>query len=176
MFNVSLVFNDASMNVSGVNDGRGYIGVLNDSDRLAVNSEEGAIVNLDLRFENQNSRISYDPTGVDKFNRLRLGEAATDVFWYAVKDSHNAIGVGKVTITITGVNDTPIILSDPSVIDSFVSSSQNVTDIPKHLVESVAVNYSFLKDDGNVVSLKYSGSASSEIIYNVHATVRMLPP
>ena len=50
-------------------------------------------------------------------------------------------------------------------------------NIPKHLVESVAVNYSFFKDDGNVVSLKYSGKDKSyEVTNDIPATTPFLKP
>lgn len=50
---------------------------------------------------------SYDPNGA--FTALGTGQTATDTFEYTVSDGRGGTDTGTVTITITGVNDAPVI-------------------------------------------------------------------
>ena len=54
---------------------------------------------------NNGTNVSYDPNG--QFESLAVGETATDTFTYTVSDSGGAFDTAVVTVTITGVNDTP---------------------------------------------------------------------
>jgi VCBS repeat-containing protein len=55
---------------------------------------------------NGNGTIHYDPNG--QFNALSAGQTATDTFGYTVSDGFFAAS-GTVTVTVTGVNDPPVI-------------------------------------------------------------------
>lgn len=53
---------------------------------------------------------------------LRLGQSATDAFFYTVSDGAGGTAVGKVTITIAGANDTPIAVADRNGTDTVVEA------------------------------------------------------
>ena len=143
----------------------GYFGILNDDNRLSTTSAKGANVSLNIRANGSNSLISYDPSAVSVFNELAQGGNTTDSFWYAVEDSHKGLGVAKITLTVNGVNDPPVALSDPAVIDTFASNVPTGTlDIAKNLVDSVTVNYVFWDGQNYTASIKYSELAAADIV------------
>ena len=149
----------------------GYFGILNDDNRLSTTSAKGANVSLNIRANGSNSLISYDPSAVSVFNQLAQGGNTTDSFWYAVEDSHKGIGVAKITVTVNGVNDPPVALSDPAVIDTFASNVPTGTlDIAKNLVDSVTVNYVFWDGQNYTASIKYSELAAADIVSGVLVT------
>ena len=55
---------------------------------------------------NPNGTVHYDPGG--EFTGLTQGQTATDTFGYTVSDGFHTDS-GKVTVTITGVNDPPVV-------------------------------------------------------------------
>ena len=59
------------------------------------------------------SLISYDPTGV--LNSLAAGESVTDTFGYTISDGNGGFANASVSITVTGLNDTPVVLEDAAV-------------------------------------------------------------
>ncbi len=54
--------------------------------------------------------IVYDPRG--RFDHLREGETATDSFLYTIAADNGGTAVGRVTVTVTGVNDPPAAAPD----------------------------------------------------------------
>ncbi|MFC1763664.1 Ig-like domain-containing protein, partial [Planctomycetota bacterium] len=57
-----------------------------------------------------NSHVNYDPAGW--FDYLAQDETATDTFGYTISDSSGALAIATVSITIIGINDTPIAQND----------------------------------------------------------------
>ena len=55
---------------------------------------------------NSNGTIHYDPNG--QFSSLTKGQTATDTFGYTISDGYHTASA-TVTVTITGVNDVPVI-------------------------------------------------------------------
>ena len=60
---------------------------------------------------NANGAYTFNPNG--KFNGLAQGQTATETFTYQMSDGNGGFDTATVTITVTGVNDTPIIV-DPA--------------------------------------------------------------
>jgi VCBS repeat-containing protein len=56
---------------------------------------------------NLDGTIDYDPNG--QFNGLQQGQSATDTFTYKVNDGYHDSNSAMVTVTINGVNDTPVL-------------------------------------------------------------------
>jgi VCBS repeat-containing protein len=54
--------------------------------------------------------FTYDPDG--QFEYLQAGSSTTDSFNYTVSDGHGGTDTATVTITINGVNDPPVAVSD----------------------------------------------------------------
>ena len=63
---------------------------------------------LGLVIDNDDGTFTYNPNG--QFESLAVGETATDSFDYAVADEHGISSNATVTITITGVNDAPVMV------------------------------------------------------------------
>ncbi|MGE0758579.1 MAG: Ig-like domain-containing protein [Pirellulaceae bacterium] len=76
-----------------------------------LNTKGSVTLQLDLA----GSRITYFPNS--QFDSLKLGEQATDVFTYTIRDQDRLTGTATVTVTITGTNDTPIANPDSYTID-----------------------------------------------------------
>lgn len=72
-------------------------------------STAGASVSFD------GTTVSYDPGAI--FDSLAEGEVATDTFTYTVDDGLGGSDVATVTVTITGVNDAPVITAASTTID-----------------------------------------------------------
>ncbi|GAB5388094.1 MAG: hypothetical protein Alpg2KO_10620 [Alphaproteobacteria bacterium] len=77
-------------------------------------SANGASVSIDT-----DSNVFYDPTTA--FNYLAAGETATDTFSYTVTDEHGATDTATVVVTITGVNDEPVVRPDTATTDEDTS-------------------------------------------------------
>lgn len=88
-------------------------GILTDAGRLSTTSKHGATVNLEIRADRTETNIVYNPRTSSHLNGLALNEPETDTFWYAVEDSHGAVGLAEVEVNVTGVNDAPIPSADP---------------------------------------------------------------
>ena len=56
---------------------------------------------------NPNGTIHYDPNG--QFASLQQGQTATDTFTYQASDGYHDSNSATVTVTVTGVNDPPVL-------------------------------------------------------------------
>lgn len=54
--------------------------------------------------------VVWDPRG--RFDFLAEGETGTDTFSYLISDANGGTGAGRVTMTVTGVNDAPVAAAD----------------------------------------------------------------
>src|SRR5262249_5715396 len=70
-------------------------------------------------------RYVYDPNG--KFEALRAGQTATDTFAYTMSDGAGAASTAPVTITITGVNDAPVVAGVSFTTDEDTAFSATLT-------------------------------------------------
>src|SRR5439155_733240 len=71
----------------------------------------GALLTL-----NGNGSFTYDPNG--KYESLAAGQQTTDSFTYVAQDNHGGVSsAATVTVTITGVNDNPVAVSDATSTD-----------------------------------------------------------
>ena len=59
-------------------------------------------------------KIEYDPNG--QFESLKAGETTTDTFTYTINDGKGGTDTASVTVTITGVNDTPTANDDTGAV------------------------------------------------------------
>lgn len=94
---------------------KGLWGILNNDTRLSTTSVRGAEVKLEIRADRAQTNIVYNPRTSSYLDGLAKDEVDnTDSFYYAVEDSHAAVSFAKVTISVTGVNDSPVPGNDPS--------------------------------------------------------------
>jgi VCBS repeat-containing protein/probable HAF family extracellular repeat protein len=65
---------------------------------------------------NADGTFNYDPTNAAALQSLSAGATIVDAFEYTVADGTGASETGKVTVTVTGVNDAPIARDDAVVV------------------------------------------------------------
>lgn len=103
---------------------KGLWAVLNNENRLSTRSLRDAEVVLEIRANRAQTNIVYNPRTSSYLNGLARDEIDnTDSFYYAVEDSHAAVSLAKVSVTVTGINDAPVPGNDPP-------SLVNLEDIP----------------------------------------------
>ena len=69
---------------------------------------------LGIVMNNDDGTFDYDPNG--QFEHLKPGESATDMFYYTATDGNpDHMNSAMVTITILGVNDSPVAMDDSDV-------------------------------------------------------------
>ena len=85
----------------------------NDTD---VDGDTLSIISLDTTgtlgevTNNGNGTFGYDPNG--QFDSLAAGQSTTDTFTYTVGDGHGGSDTAMVTITVNGLNDSPVARDD----------------------------------------------------------------
>ena len=79
---------------------------------LQITTALGATATLDIRFDRNQSHITYDPRGSAVLNALAQGQTTVDTFYYSVMDRYNTVGTAAIHITVTGVNDAPTANAD----------------------------------------------------------------
>ena len=87
-------------------------------------SDQGATVTFD------GGVVSYEPGSL--FDGLAEGEEATDKFTYTVDDGKGGTDTATVTVTITGVNDGPVLLASDAVVEentTAVDAAVSATDV-----------------------------------------------
>ena len=93
---------------------KGLWTILNNENRLSTRSLRDAEVRLEIRANRAQTNIVYNPRTSSYMNGLAKDEIDnTDSFYYAVEDSHAAISLAKISVTVTGVNDSPVPGNDP---------------------------------------------------------------
>ncbi|MDD4017307.1 MAG: Ig-like domain-containing protein [Kiritimatiellae bacterium] len=150
-------------------DAKGVWAVLNDSNRYQAVTDVGATVDLILRADVDEDHLIYDASASSFLNGLAEDERYTDRFYQAVADRHGAIGIGPVDIVVTGLNDTPTALPDPTgigVLSPLVSPSNTLESV---LANSLDILYSLPPASGttgrvDVQTLDLSGTLPGTIV------------
>ena len=132
--------------------------------RLAGVDATGALAAV---FMDDAGAIRWDPRG--RFDFLAAGETGFDTFNYLITDANGGVGGGRVTVTVTGLNDAPIAVLDHA------SAEENgpVVGI------SVLANDNDVDSDDDVTTLRivaasaasgalvtFSGLAGAGIVYD----------
>ncbi|MDA3923259.1 MAG: Ig-like domain-containing protein [Kiritimatiellae bacterium] len=111
---------------------KGVWGFLDDGNRLSAVSKLDASVTLDIRVDREETHLIYNPRGSATLNAISLGLSLVDTFYYAVEDSHGAVSIGKVDITVAGVNEDPDVGADPEslhVLYPFITVSNTLSSV-----------------------------------------------
>lgn len=119
--------------------------------------------------------VIYDPRGVAAFAGLGDGETVSDLLSYTIEDRHGVRSTGSVSITVTGVNDSPTATSDQATTDEdsavtiAVLTNDTDPDLRDHL--SVGGINTTVVTAGSQVTL-----ASGAVVFvNADGTVRYDP-
>ncbi len=127
-----------------------------DGDTIAITSVEatsalGATVSFD------GTTVTYDPA---IFASLAAGETIEDTFTYTVDDGKGGTDTATVTITVTGVNDAPVVTGNSVTLDentTAVAAGVSATD-----AEGDAVTYSLSGADAALFTID---AATGEIAF-----------
>ena len=115
---------------------KGVWTVINDGNRYQGITDQGAVVKLDLRGDRNEDNIVFDASVSGFFRTLQQGERYTNVFYYAVADSHGAVGLAPVHMVVTGINQPPEPKNDPDglkVLDPLVGESNTLEQVVAQL-------------------------------------------
>ena len=74
---------------------KGSWAILNDSNRLHTVTLRGADVQLEIRADQRETSIVYDPNPSTNLNGLAAEEIGPDTFYYAVMDRHGRLRNGS---------------------------------------------------------------------------------
>jgi VCBS repeat-containing protein len=114
--------------------------------------------------------VLYQPEG--RFLALGAGETATDIIDYTVEDRHGAQSTASVTVTVRGINDAPVAVTDAATVDEDASATlgllANDTDPDAHDTLRIVAIYGMpiapggqvVLTSGSIVSLDASGNLS----------------
>ena len=103
---------------------------------------------------NDDGTYSFDPAD-DAYQHLAAGKTVDVVANYTVTDDKGATDTGKLTITITGVNDAPTITSNDGGDEASLSVAENTSAVTKVTATD--------PDDGATLEYKISGGADSAL-------------
>lgn len=134
----------------------------------APTSSLGAVVQV----ANQQGGYRYDPTAVPQFRALAQGETANDVIQFLAVKGAVAGSLASHTITVTGVNDSPIAGADSSATTSYRklllaanTLLSNDTDVDHNDVVTVS-SVASASQRGATVQAIYANSTIVQIEYN----------
>lgn len=144
-YHVATVINDDSFSipVSYVDDNtqKGVWAILDDSNRLQARTAAGVPVALTIRADACENNLVYRAGDSAFLDGLSEGERYDDTFWYAIEDGHGAIGIGQVTVEITGVNDDPIPSDDPGGLEILAPIVTPATTLEQILASGLDLMY-----------------------------------
>ncbi|MCA9194115.1 MAG: tandem-95 repeat protein, partial [Planctomycetales bacterium] len=144
-----------------------------DGDALSVSGVAGGSGNLDTAINlpsganvimSAGGNFVYSPGNA--FSRLNFGVLGTDTFLYELRDARGGVDSGTVTITLTGVNDVPVVIADAVPINED-SGSVDLTslllanDQDADLGEASSLIIAGMNTSGSVGILNYSNGSIS---------------
>lgn len=86
-------------------------------------------------------RILYDPG--DAFDGLAEGQTALDVFTYTIENSVGARDTASVIVSVTGVNDAPVVLADTLGIDETAPTTMMNVDLEAQPSAAGSIDFVF---------------------------------
>jgi len=145
------------------------------SDALTVSDFDAAsLYGADVSV-NVDGSYSYDPVGAAALQALAVGEMLEDTFSYTAGDGHGGTDTATVTITVSGVNDAPVVSgdvysisrSDTLMVDADEGVLANDTDaegdvLTATLVSDVSHGTLMLNADGSFVYEHDGGESTSD--------------
>ncbi|MCP5364919.1 MAG: tandem-95 repeat protein [Hyphomicrobiales bacterium] len=105
---------------------------------------------------NSENAVVYDSSG--QFEGLAEGESASDLFTYTLSNDSGDISTARVSVTINGVNDAPVVTMDAVSVDENITS----VDIP------VLLNDSDPDSDDNASTLRViaaSAASGADVVF-----------
>src|SRR5262249_32387135 len=114
---------------------------------------------------NGDGTFTYDPNG--EFASLKAGASTTDTFLYTVTDGSGASSTAKVTITITGENDTPVAGND-----SYTTNEDTALVVSALL--GVLANDSDI-DSATLTALLVDGPSHGTVVLNADGSFTYTP-
>jgi VCBS repeat-containing protein len=129
-----------------------------------VSSRPGSIGSINL---DPSGSVTYSASA--GFESLSQGETATETFDYTVSDQHGATDQAEATVTVVGVNDTPVASDDQIVVseEQILEAADtlllaNDTDVDRNSQLKVS---GVIDNSSNNDALSYT-SSSGRVVYN----------
>ena len=117
---------------------------------------------LGLVIDNGDGTFNYNPNGA--FDYLNVGESATDSFVYTVSDGNGGNDTATVTLTINGVNHTPIANDDNGTVNEDSSVTFSFAQLFANDINVDGVNQT-------ITAIDTTGTAGSVVIDTVNRTI-----
>ena len=130
-------------------------------------SAYGAEIEFFLRQIRTETFVGYNPDVSSSLNALALTESVTDRFFYAIEDSHGAVSVAEVRVTVNGENDAPNLQDDPGELESlkFFSVVSGYSDSAGEVAATLPAHG--LESGDTIIIQGYLGGASYNAIHTV---------
>ncbi len=100
--------------------------------------------------QNADGTLHYDPTAAPTLQQMSPGETLTDTFTYTITDGQGATDSAVVTLVVSGVNDAPVAVDEPTVFSTNEDGSVGSG--------SVLANDTDVENDPLVVSTFHGGT------------------
>ena len=110
--------------------------ILNESNRYSAVTDVGATVALTLRVDPTLDNIVYDANASSFLRGLAEDELYTNRFWYAIEDSHGAVGIGPIDVIVRGINDPPVPAPDPDSLGQLLPILDGTTNTLEAVLEN----------------------------------------
>lgn len=132
-------------------------------------TDVGAAVTLTLRSNRQEDHLIYNAYASDYLQGLAEGEQYTNRFFYAVRDSNNAIGIGAIDMIVDGLNNTPFGNPDPDSLNQFASLVTESNSLDQVLASGIDSMYVLPPSSGsngfvNLQVLDRGGSITGTVV------------
>ncbi|UPY37243.1 VCBS domain-containing protein [Sediminicoccus sp. KRV36] len=103
------------------------LNVLSNDTGLALTLEGIELVNGFGGFSLLGNQVVFDPRGVAGYQALWTGETATSTARYTLRDGNGQTTTAEVTVTVTGVNDAPVVNGSIANLSGQVQTNFNFT-------------------------------------------------
>jgi VCBS repeat-containing protein len=150
---------------------------IDQGDSLTVTAVNGAAASVGQRIPlasgatltlNADASYVYDPNGA--FGSLAAGQSAMDSFTYTTADISGAISSATVTITITGLNDGPVVVADTATLGqndkALVSAAAGVLANDGDVDDSSALSVIAVNGQSSSVGTAISLASGARITLN----------
>jgi VCBS repeat-containing protein len=120
--------------------------------------------------QNPDGTVTYDPNG--QFESLQAGDTSTDTFKYAATDGDTSSNTATVTVSVTGLNDAPVVSAVESAPVDYVTGSApaaitsalELADVDDAALEGATVSIATGHDAGD--ALDFNTQAGITGTYN----------
>ena len=138
-----------------------------DGDSLSISSVNTGGT-LGLVTINANGMITYNPNGA--FESLAAGQTTSDTFVYTISDGYGGLASATVTITVTGVNDAPVLSGAINLTSITEDQTSNGGDLVSELISGEVTDVDAGAMQGIAIVTTASGNGTWQYSVDNRAT------